>query len=100
MCPSILSKVFEYCFINKFGKYLYTDEKQFGFKKGVGCTHAIYTVHKIVESITKGGNTLVLFPLLCMARGPYALCCSHLLYGMQQQVDTRQHTTHNTQVSH
>ena len=38
----ILSKVFEYCFINKFGKYLYTDEKQFGFKKGVGCTHVIY----------------------------------------------------------
>ena len=41
---------------NKFGKYLYTDENQFGFKKGVGCTHAIYTVHKIVES--KGGNTV------------------------------------------
>ena len=29
----ILSKGFEYCFIHKFGKYLYTDEKQFGFKK-------------------------------------------------------------------
>ena len=34
-------------------------KQQFGFKKGVGCTHAIYsTVHKIVESMTKDGNTV------------------------------------------
>ena len=52
-----ISKLFEYCFIEKFGEYLSTDSKQFGFKKGVGCNHAIYTVRRIVERLINGGNT-------------------------------------------
>ena len=39
----IISKLFEYCFIDKFGEFLSTDNKQFGFKKGMGCNHAIFT---------------------------------------------------------
>jgi len=31
---AIISKVFEYCFIEKFGDLISTDNKQFGFKKG------------------------------------------------------------------
>jgi len=27
-------------------------------KKGLGCNHAIYTVRKIVERLTSGGNTV------------------------------------------
>ena len=53
----ILSKVFEHCLVEKLEDYLRTSEKQFGFKKGVGCNHAIYTVHQIVEGYIKGGNT-------------------------------------------
>jgi len=30
----IISKVFEYCFIEKFSEFISTDNKQFGFKKG------------------------------------------------------------------
>jgi len=30
---AIISKVFEYCFIEKFGEFIGTDNKQFGFKK-------------------------------------------------------------------
>ena len=40
----VISKVFEYCFLQKFGDYLYTDSKQFDFKKDMGCNHAINTV--------------------------------------------------------
>jgi len=54
----VISKVFEYCFIQKFGDYLYTDSKQFGFKKGMGWNHAINTVRCVTEQLTKGGNTV------------------------------------------
>ena len=32
-----LSKVFEYCILDRFGLFLTTSDNQFGFKKGVGC---------------------------------------------------------------
>ena len=40
------------------GEFLSTDNKQFGFKKGLGCNHAIYTVRHIVERFIKGGNAV------------------------------------------
>ena len=52
------TKIFEYCFLQKFGDYLCTDSKQFGFKKGMGCNHAINTVRCVIEQLTKGGNTV------------------------------------------
>ena len=54
----ILSKLFEYCFIEKFGEFLSTDNKQFGFKKGIGCNHLIFTVRQVVDRFIKGGNTV------------------------------------------
>ena len=30
---------------------------QFRFKKGIGCTHAIFTVRKIVDQLVSSGNT-------------------------------------------
>ena len=59
----IISKLFEYCFIEKFGDFLHTDCKQFGFKKGMGCNHALYTVRQVVERFIKGGNTVNLCAL-------------------------------------
>jgi len=38
---SIISKVFEYCFLNKLGDFLSSKANQFSFKKGIGCNHAI-----------------------------------------------------------
>ena len=54
----VISKLFEYCIIEKFNEFLSTDERQFGFKKGIGCSHAIYTIRTITEQLTKGGNTV------------------------------------------
>jgi len=37
---------------------LYTDSKQFGFKKGMGCNHAINAVRCVIEQLIKGENTV------------------------------------------
>ena len=54
----ILSKVFEYSFLDRFGKYLGSADNQFGFKKGVGCSHAIYTCRNIVDRFVQNGSTV------------------------------------------
>ena len=60
---SILSKVFEHCILIRFSHYLSSEDNQFGFKKGVGCSHAIYTVRNIVDKLVKGGSTVNLCSL-------------------------------------
>jgi len=53
----ILSKVFEYCILNRFGEFLSTSDNQFGFKKGLSCSIAIKTVRNIVDDTIKQGST-------------------------------------------
>jgi len=53
----ILSKVFEYCILDRFGSFFDTADNQFGFKKGLGCSFAIRLVRNVVENLTKGGST-------------------------------------------
>ena len=40
----ILSKVFEHSLLKHVQLFLASNDNQFGFKKGLGCSHAIYTV--------------------------------------------------------
>jgi len=48
----LISKVFEHCFLSRFQQYLLeTSTNQFGFKNGVGCRHAIYTVHCKISNV-------------------------------------------------
>ena len=54
----ILSKVFEYCFLDRFSSYLETSHNQFGFKTGVGCNHAIYSVRNIVDGLVHAKSTV------------------------------------------
>jgi len=54
----ILSKVFEYCFLDRFSSYLETSHNQFGFKKGVGCSHAIYSVRNIADGLIHAKSTV------------------------------------------
>ena len=49
----IISKVFEHCLIEMFGKYLYSCDNQFGFKTKVGCAHAIYIMREVVDYYVK-----------------------------------------------
>ena len=45
----ILSKVFEYCLLDKYGNFLTSSDIQFGFKKSLDCRNAIYKVLNIVD---------------------------------------------------
>jgi len=52
----IISKVFEYCLVERFSDYFVCSDNQFGFKKGLSCNHAVYSMPRIVETIIKEGN--------------------------------------------
>jgi len=45
----ILSKVFEHCLLKQLLSITKSENSQFGFKKGVSCSHAIYTIRNIVD---------------------------------------------------
>jgi len=54
----VLSKVFEYCILEKFQSVFATEDNQFGFRKNLSCSHAIYTVRNVVDRYVNGGNTV------------------------------------------
>ena len=54
----VISKVFEHCILIKFNEYFATSHNQFGFKKRYGCSHAVYSVRKVVEHYVAGGSTV------------------------------------------
>ena len=58
-----ISKVFELCLSSVFQKWLGSDELQLGFKKGMGCRDAIFTLRNVVSHITNSGSTAVLCAL-------------------------------------
>ena len=53
----VISKVFEYCLVDRFSNLLSPSENQFGFQKGLSCSHAVFSARKIVDSFIRGGNT-------------------------------------------
>jgi len=50
----VISKVYEYCLLEKFKSYLRSSHLQFGFKNKTGCTKAIYSVQKTADYFTDG----------------------------------------------
>jgi len=52
----IIFKVFEHCVLDRFKHFFFSSGAQFGFKKGLGCRNAIYTVRKIVDKLIDSGN--------------------------------------------
>ena len=40
-----------------YGEFLETSDYQFGFKKNIGCTHAIFAVSKLINSSVMCGDT-------------------------------------------
>jgi len=53
----VISKVFEHCLLDYFQIYLKCGDNQFGFKKGVECSHAMQTVRNVVDQYIKAGYT-------------------------------------------
>jgi len=58
-----ISKVLEMCILDIYGNYFVTSDLQFGFKKGVGCNHALYAVHSVMRHFTNGNSTVNLCAL-------------------------------------
>jgi hypothetical protein len=53
-----ISKLFELCIIDKFGHFLHSSDLQFGFKKALGCSNAIFAVRSVVDYFAKHGSTV------------------------------------------
>jgi hypothetical protein len=55
---SVLSKIFEYCVLDRYKRYFCTSDNQFGFKKGLGCSHAIFSIRSTIDQYVKCGSTV------------------------------------------
>jgi hypothetical protein len=54
----VLSKVFELGLYARYKNYLSSCDNQFGFKKGLSCSHAIYSVRMYVDRFVNEGSTV------------------------------------------
>ena len=45
--------MFELCLLEFYGKYLFSYDLQFGFKKNIGCSSAIYALRETVDYFVK-----------------------------------------------
>ena len=59
----IISKIFEHCLLQRYGKYLFSSNSQYGFKKSIGCNHAHYAVQKTIEYFISRDSTVNLCSL-------------------------------------
>lgn len=57
ICP-VMAKVFESCIFERYKQFLTTSDNQFGFKKGVSCSHAIYSVRSVIDYYVESGSTV------------------------------------------
>ena len=54
----VISKILEKCVLENFEIYLKSSDKQFGFKKKIGCGHTIYCLRAIVDIFSENGSTV------------------------------------------
>jgi len=45
-----------FCILDRYGSFPTTSDRQFGFKKGVGCNFAIRSVRNVVDMYVAHGN--------------------------------------------
>jgi len=51
------------CILDIYGNYFITSDLQFGFKRRVGCNHALYAVQSVVRHFTNNNSTVNLCAL-------------------------------------
>jgi len=59
----VVSKIFEKCILDRFAVFFESLDSQFGFKKGMGCSHVVYSVKAVVDFYTNQGTTVNLCAL-------------------------------------
>src|ERR1043165_708768 len=55
---NILSKILEHCLLLKCSKFFKCSNRQFGFQKEIGCSHAIFTMRIVANRVCQEGSTL------------------------------------------
>ena len=60
---SVISKVFEHCLISLFSKFIVSDNLQFGFKPGIGCSHSIFTLRTVCDYFNQRGSDVYIASL-------------------------------------
>ena len=48
----------KHCTLDQFSSFLATSDNQFGFKKGLSCSHAIYSIRSVIDEYVAGGSTV------------------------------------------
>lgn len=54
----IISKILEHCLTNRLRQWLVSSDNQFGFKKGYGCNHAIFTAQATIDYFVSNQSTV------------------------------------------
>ena len=62
LCPTI-SKIFESVLLMNYGNYLYSDDREFGFKKTMGCRNAIFAVRNVINYFKERGSNIFMASL-------------------------------------
>jgi len=58
-----VTKILESCILQKFGDLFSNHDLQFGFKKGIGCSAAFFSMEQIVKYFTDKGSSIYLSAL-------------------------------------
>ena len=54
----MISKVFEKCILANFGNYFWSADNQFGFKRSIGCSHAVYCLRSVCDYFLNNGSSV------------------------------------------
>jgi len=59
----IISKIFEYCILHKYEHFFFTDQLQFGFKRDLSCSHALFVLSQTVNYFVQHGSNVFMAAL-------------------------------------
>ena len=59
----VISKIFESVLLIKYGAFLKVNDRQFGFKKKLSCSNAIFVLRNVVEYFNERGSTVYIASL-------------------------------------
>ena len=59
----LVSKLFEYCILNRFEYLLTSDDLQFGFKRNSSCSHAIFLLSQTIDYFINHGSNVYMASL-------------------------------------
>jgi hypothetical protein len=54
----VISKLFESVLLQMYSDYLISDSLQFGFKKNIGCSNAIFLLRNVIEYFNNNGSNV------------------------------------------